>query len=105
MLIRHDTEADAKYITLVPEKARNGIVARTKKIHSWLLVDYDAQGEMFGVEILNASAHALEDVFEELFGDPDFGSELRSKSVRHVGKQTKSVKILRPRRASSRLSN
>jgi len=68
MLIRYDTIADAKYITLLPEKQKKGVVVRTKKIHPWLLVDYDKDGNMFGIEILNASENKDEDVFEELFG-------------------------------------
>jgi uncharacterized protein YuzE len=98
MLIRHDTLADAKYVTLLPEKAKKGVVVRTKKIRPWLLVDYDAQGNMFGIEILNASVNSVEDVFEELFGDPDFGMELRPSFVRRLEKSIKSTKTVRAQR-------
>lgn len=82
MLLRHDTEADATYVTLLPDKAEKGVVTRTKKVHPWLLVDYDAEENIFGIEILNASAHSVEDVFEELFDDPDFAGELDPTFVR-----------------------
>ena len=93
MLIRHDIVADAKYITLLPEKAKKGVVARTKKVHPWLLVDYDKEGNIFGIEILKASANSIVDVFEELFGDPHFGAEQRPSSVQSGGKSRKSVKV------------
>ena len=95
MLIRYDTIADAKYITLLPEKQKKGVVVRTKKIHPWLLVDYDKNGNMFGIEILNASENKVEDVFEELFGDPDYGMELRPSFVRRLKKSIKSAKASR----------
>ncbi len=93
MLIRHDTIADATYVMLIPEKERMGVVARTKKVHPWLLVDYDAAGDIFGVEILNASENSVEDAFEELFGDPNFGRELRPSFVRHIKSAVKTVKV------------
>ena len=86
---RYDKEADAKYITLLPEKQKKGVVVRTEKLSSWLLVDYDKDGNMFGVEILNASVNSVEDVFEELFGDPDYGMELRPEFVRRMKKSMK----------------
>jgi len=59
MLIRYDNEADAKYVTLLSENQKKGVVARTEKIKPWLLVDYDKQGKVFGVEILNASQNQI----------------------------------------------
>ncbi len=69
MLIRYDKEADAKYITFLPRKAKKGVVVRTQKVHPWLLVDYDKEGNVFGIEILNASQHLAA---TEVFGDSSF---------------------------------
>lgn len=58
MLTRYDKEIDTKYITLLSGKKR-GVVTRTEKIHPWLLVDYDKHGNVFGIEVLNVSKHAV----------------------------------------------
>jgi len=55
MLIKYDKIIDAKYITFLPTKRKRGVVAHTKKVRPWLLVDYDKDGNIFGIEILNAS--------------------------------------------------
>ena len=57
MLIRYDKEIDAKYITLLTKRQKKGVVSRTQKVYSWLLVDYDVKGNIFGVEVLDASQH------------------------------------------------
>ena len=58
-MVRYDKKSDAKYITLLPEKQKRGVVARTEKVKPWLLVDYDKDGNVYGIEILNASKNPL----------------------------------------------
>ena len=50
MKITYDKKADAKYIYL-----KKGKINFTKKVKDWLLFDYSKNGEMLGIEILNAS--------------------------------------------------
>ena len=57
MLIKYDKEVDSRYIVLSNKKKKKGIVARTKQVYPWLMVDYDKEGNVFGIEILNASLH------------------------------------------------
>ena len=59
MLIKYDKKADAKYISLLPKRQKRGVVARTEKIESWLLVDFDSKGNVFGIEVLDASKHQV----------------------------------------------
>ena len=65
MLIKYDKKVDAKYITLFPKKRKKGVVVRTEKIQPWLLVDYDKEGNIFGVEVLNASKNLVTLVVSE----------------------------------------
>jgi len=44
MKIKYDKNSDSKYITVSSSQRKRGIVARTKKIHPWLMVDYDKAG-------------------------------------------------------------
>ena|SRR3989344_3104825 len=103
MLIRHDTFADATYITLLPEKAKKGVVARTKQIHPWLLVDYDVHGNIFGVEVLNASKHPLERLSENLgiYKKEFIESIKRAEADYQTGRVTKltSLRVLRPKKS------
>jgi uncharacterized protein YuzE len=55
MRIRYDKKIDAKYIKFNIRKK----VARTEKQKAWLLVDRAQDGEVVGVEILNASRHPV----------------------------------------------
>ena len=57
MKIKYDKNSDSKYITVSSSQRKRGIVARTKKIHPWLMVDYDKAGNVYGIEILNTSKH------------------------------------------------
>src|SRR3989338_6956033 len=59
MLIRYDRETDTKYITLLHEEQKSGVVTRTEKVEPWLLVDYDERGEVFGIEVLDASKNQV----------------------------------------------
>ncbi len=47
MKISYDPKADALYI-----KFQDGSVARTRKIEDGMLVDTDANGKLFGIEII-----------------------------------------------------
>jgi uncharacterized protein YuzE len=59
MLIKYDKTADAKYITLLPSKKKRGVVFRTEKVKPWLMVDYDRNGNIFGIEVLDASKNEM----------------------------------------------
>ncbi len=50
MKITWDKIADAAYIPI-----KKGVVAYTKEKCGWLLIDYTKNGEVVGIEILNAS--------------------------------------------------
>ena len=47
MKISYDAKADALYI-----KFQDGSVARTRKVEEGMLVDVDANGRLFGIEII-----------------------------------------------------
>ncbi len=48
MKIEYDTEADAAYISIA-----KGRVAETREISEGLNIDYDASGNVLGIEILS----------------------------------------------------
>lgn len=50
MKITYDKVADAQYVYL-----RKGKISYTKKEKDWLLFDYDKNGNILGIEILNPS--------------------------------------------------
>jgi len=52
MKIKYDKTIDAKYIHI-----KKGNIAKTEKRQEWLLFDYDKNGEVLGIEILDASKH------------------------------------------------
>ena len=54
MKINYDKEIDAKYICFKKVK-----VAKTHEKKEWLLFDYDKNGEIIGIEILNATKHPI----------------------------------------------
>ncbi|MCK5022016.1 MAG: DUF2283 domain-containing protein [Candidatus Pacebacteria bacterium] len=54
MKINYDKEIDVKYICL--KKAK---VVNTKEEKDWLLFDYDKNGEVIGIEILDAKKHPI----------------------------------------------
>ena len=54
MEIKYDKKIDAKYVRI--KKAK---IARTKKEQDWLLFDCDKNGDVLGVEILDASKHLV----------------------------------------------
>lgn len=50
MRVEYDPQADAMYIRL-----RQGEVADSDEIRDGVVVDYDASGEVLGIELLSAS--------------------------------------------------
>lgn len=54
MEIKYDKQADARYIRL-----RKGNIDRTKKEKDWLLFDLDKEGNILGIEVLNASKNLV----------------------------------------------
>lgn len=56
MQIHYDKEADALYITLGKDSGERGLVARTERVPgSPVALDYDTEGELFGIEIFDLS--------------------------------------------------
>ncbi len=54
MNITHDKKIDAQYISL-----KKGKIAYTKKETDWLFFDCAKNGDILGIEILNASNNPL----------------------------------------------
>jgi uncharacterized protein YuzE len=54
MITRYDKEIDAKYV-----RVKEGKIAYTKPKTDWLILDFNKDGEVVGVEILNASKHVV----------------------------------------------
>ena len=54
MQIEYDTKADTKYIRL-----KKGKVAKTKKQQDWLFFDYAKNGDILGVEVIDASKNMV----------------------------------------------
>jgi len=54
MNIKYDKNIDAKYISV-----KNGKVYKTDIIKKWLNIDIDRDGNVLGVEILNASKNLI----------------------------------------------
>ncbi len=60
MVIEYDREVDALYIRI-----QEVMVARTTELEEGLNLDFDAEGKLVGVEILNALEHYLpQDLFK-----------------------------------------
>jgi len=54
MKIQYDSESDTKYIQIKADKIRN-----TQKQSDWLLFDVANNGDIIGIEILDASKHPV----------------------------------------------
>lgn len=54
MKIEYDKTIDAKYVRI-----KKGKVAYTKKEQDWLLLDCSEEGNVLGIEILDASKHTV----------------------------------------------
>jgi len=59
MRTTYDKIADAKYIKISAKASRRGVVARTECLSDWLNIDYDKQGNVYGIEVLAASLHPV----------------------------------------------
>ena len=60
MIIEYDKEVDALYIRI--QEVR---VMRTEELEEWVNLDFDADGKLIGVEILNAlERYRPEDLFK-----------------------------------------
>ena len=58
MRIQYDREADARYVQMQEKK-----VAKTKEVEEGLLVDFDEENRLIGIEILDATNRfALSDI-------------------------------------------
>jgi len=54
MKIEYDDEADAAYLYL-KYPIKDGEASRSKELKENIILDYDSDGKLLGVEILNAS--------------------------------------------------
>lgn len=54
METKYDKTIDAKYVRI-----KKGKITRTKKEQDWLLLDCAENGDVLGVEILDASKHSV----------------------------------------------
>lgn len=65
METKYDKKIDAKYVRI-----KKGKIAQTKKEQDWLLFDYAKNGDVLGIEILDASKHLISiyTIKEKLFG-------------------------------------
>lgn len=54
MKISYDKEIDAQFIQI-----KSGKVAYTKPENEWLILDYNNQDEIIGIEVLDESKHPL----------------------------------------------
>ena len=66
MKIEYDQQADAMYIRL-----RAGDVAESEEVRPGVVLDFDAQGQVLGIEILDVSKRIdnLRELSMELIGD------------------------------------
>jgi uncharacterized protein YuzE len=52
MKIEYDRQADAMYIRL-----KAGVVAESEEVRPGVVLDFDAEGKVLGIEILDVSLH------------------------------------------------
>lgn len=64
MKIEYDKEADAAYIYL-KYPLKDGECKQTKELSEDIILDYDADGKLIGVEVLNASKRLNKEVIQE----------------------------------------
>jgi uncharacterized protein YuzE len=73
MRLTYDPAADALYLYLTDRASGASEVARTKEAAEGLMLDYDAEGRVIGVEILAVSsrpgANPMQMAFEVLTAD------------------------------------
>lgn len=70
MNVTYDKTVDCAYFGLTPKRK----VAWTEPLKDWLMVDYDKNGKLLGVEVLFVSEH-----LPDLFGIKGLKSGLRKK--------------------------
>jgi uncharacterized protein YuzE len=58
--ISYDRQTDAAYIRFSPEP-----VEESEEVSSGVVLDYDAQGRIVGMEVLDAKAHLSPDLLEK----------------------------------------
>ncbi len=61
MKIEYDKDVDAGYIYLVDE-IKNGEAVKTIELDSNIILDFDKEGKLLGIEVLNASKVLNKDV-------------------------------------------
>lgn len=57
MNFTYDKSSNAAYLQLIEVEDDAGIVAETVPLTEDIIVDYDSDGRIFGIEFLNASTH------------------------------------------------
>ena len=55
LIIQTDTEVDALYLSLGSHTGEKGIVKRTQRINDDIALDFGSEGQLLGLEVLNAS--------------------------------------------------
>lgn len=82
METKYDKKIDAKYVRI-----KKGKIAHTKKERDWLLFDYAENGDVLGVEILNASKHfiSFRTIKEKLVGYSTTVSQLHGDDNESLG--------------------
>lgn len=58
--VTYDAEANAAYIRLSPEQ-----VKESEEVSAGIVLDYDADGRIVGMEILDARAHLSADLLDK----------------------------------------
>ncbi len=61
MKIEYDKDVDAGYIYLVNE-IKDGEAVKTIELDSNIILDFDKDGKLLGIEVLNASAVLNKDI-------------------------------------------
>jgi len=65
MKIEYDKESDAAYIYL-EYPLKDGQVKKTVEMKENIMLDYDAEGRLLGMEILDASKNLSKHAFEKI---------------------------------------
>nr|WP_314256353.1 DUF2283 domain-containing protein [uncultured Devosia sp.] len=58
--VTYDPESNAAYIRLSPER-----VEESEEVSAGIVLDYDAEGRIVGMEVLDARAHLSADLLEK----------------------------------------
>ena len=60
MKLTYDPEANAAYIRFSPEQ-----VEESEEVSAGIVLDYDADGRIVGIEVMDARAHLSADLLEK----------------------------------------